>query len=190
MIQIENKIISKDVFEKQFICDLNACKGACCIEGDSGAPLLREELEIMDNIYMHVRPYMSKKGIEIVDKVGVYVVDSDGDLTTPLINNLECAFVVDEGGISKCAIEKAYSEKKIKFKKPISCHLFPIRITEYKEFDAINYESIKICSPACDLGKQMQVPVYKFLKFPLIRKYGKKFYLELKKIAKAISSEE
>jgi len=187
MIQIDNKIISQEIFEKKFLCDLNSCKGACCVEGDSGAPLLKEEALLMKELYPKIRPYLSDKGRDIVDEVGVSVIDTDGDLTTPLINNRECAFVVMEDGISKCGIEKAHSDNQINFKKPISCHLFPIRITKYTEFDAVNYESISICSPACALGEQVQLPVFKFLKKPLIRKYGVDFYKELEKVDKILS---
>jgi len=181
MIQVEDKIISMDVFEKHFVCDLNACKGACCVEGDSGAPLLKEEEKILENIYKKVKPYMRKEGIAEVKKQGLVVVDGDGDLTTPLVNNRECAFVVVENGISLCSIEKAYLEGKTDFKKPISCHLFPIRIKEYRDFDAVNYEEIKICKPACECGSKLEFPVYAFLKEPLIRKYGEAWYKELLK---------
>ena len=188
MIQVEDKIISKDVFEKKFICDLNSCKGACCVEGDSGAPLLKEEIQKIADIYHTVEPYMSRAGKKVILKKGISVKDRDGDLTTPLVNNRQCAFVIEEQGISKCSIEKAYLDKKTDFKKPISCHLFPIRITHYTEFDAINYESIKICSPACILGEELKIPVYKFLKSPLIRKYGVNFYDELTKVADLLDS--
>ena len=187
MIQVEDKIISLDVFEKHFVCDLNACKGACCIEGDAGAPLLKEEEKILDEIYENVKPYMRKEGISEVENQGIAVYDADGDLTTPLINDRECAFVIEESGISKCAIEKAYYDKKVDFKKPISCHLFPIRIKEYHDFDAINYEKIKICKPACECGRKLEVPVYAFLKEPLIRKYGEAWYKELLEAAKLLS---
>jgi hypothetical protein len=187
MIQVEDKIISLDVFEKHFVCDLNACKGACCIEGDAGAPLLKEEEKILDEIYENVKPYMRKEGISEVENQGIVVYDADGDLTTPLINDRECAFVIEESGISKCAIEKAYYDKKVDFKKPISCHLFPIRIKEYRDFDAINYEKIKICKPACECGSKLEVPVYAFLKEPLIRKYGEAWYKELLEAAKLLS---
>ena len=179
MIQVEDKIISLDVFEKHFVCDLNACKGACCVEGDSGAPLSKEEEKILDEIYEKVKPYMRKEGITEIENQGVAVYDSDGDLTTPLVNNCECAFVTFENGITKCTIEKAYLDDKIEFKKPISCHLFPIRIKEYRDFDAVNYEEIKICKPACECGSKLEVPVYVFLKEPLIRKYGEAWYKEL-----------
>ena len=186
MIQVEDKIISLDVFEKQFVCDLNACKGTCCIEGDSGAPLLEEEEEILNKIYEKVKPYMKKEGISEVENHGVAVYDSEGDLTTTLVNDKECAFVVKENGINLCSIEKAYLECKIDFKKPISCHLFPIRIKEYRDFDAVNYEEIKICKPACECGSKLEVPVYAFLKEPLIRKYGESWYKELLEVAKAL----
>ena len=179
MIQVDDKIISMDIFVKQFVCDLNACKGACCVEGDSGAPLSEEEEKILDEIYEKVKPYMRKEGIEEIEKKGVAIYDSEGDLTTPLINNRECAFVTYDMGISKCTIEKAYIDGNIDFKKPISCHLFPIRIKEYRDFDALNYEKLKICKPACECGSKLEVPVYAFLKEPLIRKYGKKWYNEL-----------
>ena len=179
MIQVEDKIISMDVFEKHFVCDLNVCKGACCVEGDSGAPLLKEEEKILDEIYAKVKPYMRKEGITEIENQGVAVYDSDGDLTTPLVNNHECAFVAFENGITKCTIEKAYLDGKTDFKKPISCHLFPIRIKEYRDFDAVNYEEIKICKPACECGSKLEVPVYAFLKEPLIRKYGVAWYKEL-----------
>ena len=187
MIQVGNKIIALDVFEKHFVCDLNACKGACCVEGDSGAPLLKEEKKILEDLYEKVKPYMRKKGITAIENQGIAVYDSEGDLTTPLINNRECAFVTYENGISKCTIEQAYLDGEINFKKPISCHLFPIRIKEYCDFDAVNYQEIKICAPACDCGSKLQVPVYAFLKEPLIRKYGENWYKELLESAKLLS---
>ena len=179
MIQIEDKIISQEIFDQQFVCDLNACKGACCVEGDSGAPLLKNEAKELEKSYSIIRKYLSSDGKEAIKKQGFSVIDSDNDLTTPLINNRECAYVFNDSGVTKCAIEKAYLEDEISFKKPISCHLYPIRITEYEEFDAVNYESNKICSPACKLGELLKVSVFRFLKEPLIRKYGKSFYTEL-----------
>ena len=186
MIQVEDKIISLDIFEKHFVCDLNACKGACCIEGDSGAPLLDEEEIILEKIYEKVKPYMREEGITEIENQGVAVYDEEGDLTTPLVNNKECAFVIFENGITKCTIEKAYNDGVVDFKKPISCHLFPIRIKEYRDFDAVNYEEIKICKPACECGSKLEVPVYVFLKEPLIRKYGEDWYKELLEATKLL----
>lgn len=186
MIQVEDKIISLDIFEKHFVCDLNACKGACCIEGDAGAPLSHEEEKILGKIYEKVKPYMREEGIIEIENQGVAVYDEEGDLTTPLVNNKECAFVIFENGITKCTIEKAYNDGIIDFKKPISCHLFPIRIKEYRDFDAVNYEEIKICKPACECGSKLEVPVYVFLKESLIRKYGEDWYKELLEAAKLL----
>tara|TARA_B100000900_G_scaffold409480_1_gene425488 strand:- start:7618 stop:8199 length:582 start_codon:yes stop_codon:yes gene_type:complete len=180
MIQVDDKIISFDVFEKQFVCDLSACKGVCCVEGDAGAPLTQKEVNILPQIYNNVKPYMRPEGIAEIEKQGFFVVDSDKDNTTPLVNNNECAFVVfDENKTAKCTFEQAYNDGKIDFKKPISCHLFPIRIKKYRDFDAINFEAINICKPACDCGEQLQVPVYSFLKEPLIRLYGEEWYNNL-----------
>jgi hypothetical protein len=159
---------------------LKKCKGACCIEGDAGAPLAEDELPVLKKIYKKVKPYMTAKGIAAVEEQGHYVVDEDGEYSTPIIKGRECAYALyDDKGILKCAIEQAYYDGKVSFKKPISCHLYPIRITKYEEFDAINYERWHICNPACKHGKELGVPVYKFLKEPLIRKYGEEWYNEL-----------
>lgn len=184
MVQIDDKIIAFEVFEKQFVCDLSACKGACCVEGDAGAPLELQEVNILEETYEKVKPYMRKSGIESIEENGFYVIDGDGDYTTPLVNNSECAFVsFDKDGTAKCSIEQAYNDGHIKFKKPISCHLFPVRVKQYKDFEALNYEEINICKPACDCGEKLKVPVFRFLKEPLVRKYGVNWYDELCEVA-------
>jgi len=186
MIAIDKTLISEDLLDKKFVCDLNACKGACCVAGDSGAPLEKEELPILDSILEQVKPYMVKKGIKAVEKHGSYVIDSDGDYTTTLVSpGAECAFVFfDENKIAKCAIEQAFYDGKINWKKPISCHLYPVRITKHKEYDAVNYDKWSICKPACECGAKLDVPVYKFLKEPLTRKYGKEWFKQLEQSAK------
>lgn len=186
MIAIDKTLISEDLLDKKFVCDLNACKGACCVAGDSGAPLEKDELQILDSILEKVKPYMVKKGIKAVEKYGSYVIDGDGDYTTTLVSpGAECAFVFfDENKIAKCAIEQAYYHGKIDWKKPISCHLYPVRITAHKEYDAVNYDKWSICKPACECGAKLDVPVYKFLKEPLIRKYGKDWFKQLEQSAK------
>ena len=186
MIAIDKTLISEDLLDKKFVCDLNACKGACCVAGDSGAPLEKEELPILDSILDKVKPYMVKKGIKAVEKYGSYVIDGDGDHTTTLVSpGAECAFVFfDENKIAKCAIEQAFYDGKISWKKPISCHLYPVRITKHKDYDAVNYDKWSICKPACDCGAKLDVPVYKFLKEPLIRKYGKEWFKQLEQSAK------
>ncbi len=185
MIAIDKTLISEDLFDKKFVCDLNACKGACCVAGDSGAPLDKDELKQLEAVVDAVKPYMTKKGIAAVKKHGAYVIDSDGDYTTTLVSEkAECAFVFfDENKIAKCAIEQAYYDGKISWKKPISCHLYPVRITKYKSYDAVNYSKWDVCEPACECGKKLDVPVYKFLKEPLIRKFGKEWFKQLEKSA-------
>lgn len=185
MIAIDKTLISEDLLEKKFVCDLNACKGACCVAGDSGAPLDEDELPILESILDKVKPFMVKKGLKAIEKHGPYVVDSDGDYTTTLVGEgAECAFVYfDETKTAKCAIEKAFYEGVITWKKPISCHLYPVRISKHKSYDAVNYSKWDVCKPACECGKKLDVPVYKFLKEPLIRKYGKEWFRQLEKSA-------
>ncbi len=185
MIAIDNTIVSEHLLEKKFVCDLNACKGECCVQGESGAPLDEEEIAILEDIWDEVKPYLPKDGVKAIEKQGVFVIDSDGDYTTTLVSDkAECAFVYfDDKKIAKCAIEKAYEEGKIKWKKPISCHLYPIRISQHKGYEAVNYNKWDVCEPACECGKKLDVPVYKFLKEPLIRKYGKEWFKQLEKSA-------
>lgn len=180
MILVDNTVISDDVKEQFFVCDLEKCKGACCVEGDLGAPLENNEMDMLDKAYRKIKPYLSKEGIDAIEKQGTYLLDHEGDYSTPTINDKECAYsVYDEKGILKCGIEQAYNDGKTKFRKPMSCHLYPIRITKYDHYEAINYDRWHICSPACSLGKELGVPVYKFLKDPLIRKYGEDWYTKL-----------
>lgn len=179
MIVIDNTVISDDIADNFFVCDLQKCKGACCVEGDLGAPLEDNELKIMEDVYEHVEPYMSEEGKKAVGEQGYYIEDWEGDYSTPTINGKECAYAIWENGFLKCAIEKAWMEKKIDFKKPISCHLYPARISKYDHYDAINYDRWHICSDACHHGRELGVPLYKFLQESLIRKYGEAWYKEL-----------
>ena len=184
MIQIDDKLISEDLFSEEFVCNLAKCKGICCVEGDAGAPLDEDETKILDEIYPKIKLYLRPEGIQAIEEQGTYTLDFEGDLVTPLVNNAECAYVIfDEKGYTKCAIEKAYEDGVIDWQKPISCHLYPIRITEYSNFSAINYHEWDICSDACTLGKELGVKVYQFLKKPLIRKYGEEFYQTLSEAA-------
>lgn len=185
MIEVDNVLIKEDVLSEQFVCNLNQCKGACCVEGDSGAPLDQDELSVLKEIYPKVKPFMTEAGIKAIEEQGTHVVDMDGDLTTPCVDgNKECAYVTWENGITKCAIEKAYEKGFINWKKPISCHLYPIRITKYPDFDVLNYDRWHICHPACSLGHELRVPVYSFLKEPLIRKYGEDWFKDLSDAAR------
>lgn len=177
MIQIEDKLISEDIFSEEFVCNLSKCKGICCVEGDAGAPLEEEETKILEEIFPKIESYLRPEGVAAIKEQGKHTIDFEGDLVTPLVDNKECAYVIfDEKGITKCAIEKAYEDGVVDWKKPISCHLYPIRITEYSSFTALNYHQWNVCSDACTLGKELGVKVYQFLKEPLMRKYGQEWY--------------
>lgn len=185
MIIIENTLVSDDLIEEQFVCDLNKCKGFCCVGGDMGAPLEESELEILKEIYPKVKDFMSTEGIQAIEEQGLSVIDpSDGELTIPLIHGNECAYTIFENGIAFCAIEKAWKAGKTDFQKPISCHLYPVRVTPYDGFEAVNYHHWNICAPACELGTHLKVPLFRFLKDSLIRKYGMDWYLQLEFAAK------
>jgi len=180
MMKIGEILVSDDIRDKEFVCNLEKCKGACCVEGDFGAPLSKEEVPILDEIYPKIKKYLSPEGIKEIEKHGTHVVDDEGELCTPVIGGRECVYAIyDKKGILKCGIEEAYNDGVVDWKKPISCHLYPIRVTQKKNFEALNYHKWHICSPACALGKELQVPVYKFLKGPLVRKYGEAWYKEL-----------
>lgn len=184
MIAIDNTLISENLLEKKFVCDLAACKGACCVEGDAGAPLTEEETQILEDIFDQVKPYMRPEGIKAVEEQGHWEMDTDGDFVTPLVEGKECAYVqFSENGTALCAIEQAHRDGKVDWKKPISCHLYPVRISKLKEYDALNYHKWHICSPACACGEKLQVPVYKFAKAALIRAYGEDWFDKLEAAA-------
>jgi Fe-S-cluster containining protein len=185
MIIVGQTLVSEELLEECFVCDLNACKGACCIEGESGAPLEQDELLLLEDSLEAVRPYMRPEGIAVIDEQGPYTVDDDGDFVSSLVGKHgACAFVTfDEKGIAKCALEQAYNDGKTSWKKPISCHLYPVRLAKLKEYTAVNYHRWQVCEPACACGKSLKVPVYKFLKDPLTRRFGLDWYRELEEIA-------
>jgi len=188
MIEIGKAIVSLDLFREFFMCDLEQCKGACCIEGDSGAPLAEGETTLLEEGYPHYREYLPAGHREVIEKSGFSLIDHDGDEVTPLVGNRQCAYAwVDEQGILKCAIEKAWAEGKISFRKPVSCHLFPVRISQYRHFDAVNYQKIEICRPGRDCGMKKSIPLWRFLKEPLIRRYGAAWFAELEIAADLIS---
>lgn len=192
MIGIGNVLISDEIVEEQFVCDLHKCKGGCCVDGDAGAPLERKELKELNDAYEAVQPYLTAEGRQQIEKDGKYIYDTEFGWVTPVLANGMCVYGnIDQNGIVKCGIEQAYNDGKINWKKPISCHLFPIRIKKTKKADLVNYEPREgLCDPACELGKQLKMPVYKFLKEPLIRKYGDEFYQALEATALHLQSEK
>jgi hypothetical protein len=184
LIEVGEQLVSSQVFERKFVCDLNACKGACCIEGNSGAPLQLHEIDLLEEQLDEIEPYMRNEGKLAVQKSGVFYMDDDNEPVTTLINGAECAFVYfDEKGITKCAIETAYRDGKIDFNKPQSCHLYPIRIKRLHDKKVLTFEDWQICTPACACGEQLDLPVYKFLQEPIKRVFGEKFVDELALVA-------
>lgn len=183
MVIVQDILVSEDVLTEQFLCNLNACKGACCWEGDFGAPLEAAELDTLVNIYEAIKPFLLPEGIKVIEELGQYVDYPElGGPGTPLLQNGACAYLtIEANGIAKCGIEKAYEAGATDFKKPISCHLYPIRVTATPElgFEALNYDVWDICSAACTAGKQEKLPIYKFVKDAIVRKYGEDFYEEM-----------
>jgi hypothetical protein len=179
MLRIGDTIFSFDILEKKFACDLHACHGSCCRYGDSGAPLGKDEVQILEDIWTEVKPYLREKGVEAIEVQGKSVKDFENDWVTPLIADAECAYTIIVDGIYMCGIEKAWLDGKINFRKPLSCHLFPAKIKYYSDFRAVNYQEISICSPALRKGRAEGIYLFDFLKDPLIRALGKDGYKEL-----------
>lgn len=185
MIQIQNTLISLDLIERYFLCDIGKCKGACCIEGDSGAPLEESEIAEIEKLLPTIWNDLAPQAKEIIEKQGVSYIDEEGDLVTSIVNQKDCVFTCyDSKGVCMCAIEKAYKEGKTDFYKPISCHLYPVRITKYDTFQAVNLHKWDICRIAETLGKRKQLRAFQFLKEPLIRVYGEQWFQELEATAK------
>jgi hypothetical protein len=186
MIPIGKTIVSDELIEKRFVCDLARCRGACCVEGESGAPLEDDELAPLQENYVNIAPYMTTEGRRAVKEQGLYTVDSDGDNVTPLVGDRgACAYAVFENGIAACAIEKAHAAGRSSFQKPVSCHLYPVRVTKYRNYDAVNYHAWSVCAPACTLGRSLQAPVFRFVAAALVRRFGQAWYDALEKAAEA-----
>lgn len=191
MIQVDNVILSDELFEEYFVCDLSACKGECCVQGDSGAPLEFEEIEKIEANLEGIVPFLTDKGKKSIENDGVFEVDVDGEYVTTLNEGKECAFTTfDENGIAKCGIEDAFRAGKSAFKKPSSCHLYPIRVSKLQGYDALNYHKWSICKPACECGAKLKVKVFQFLKEPLIAKYGEQWYSQLVEVDQLLSSQK
>lgn len=188
MIQIKDTLISEDIFETCFVCDLGKCKGMCCVEGDAGAPLTHEEYEAIKDVLPEIWDGLSPKARELIEKQGIAYIDDDGELVTSIIKGRECVFTYfDADGVCRCAIDNAFREGKISVQKPISCHLYPIRLRKYDDFTALNYDRWSVCRPALRLGKKTGIKLYQFLKEPLICKFGEEWYQEVCQIAELLS---
>lgn len=191
MIEIDDKIVSTDLLTDCFACDLSLCKGICCVEGNAGAPLEMEEVDLIEEEWENFRPYMTPEGIAAIEQQGFMVVDADGDYTTPLVNDAECAYSFEENGITFCAIERAWREGKCGFQKPISCHLYPIRVAHFSNGTiGLNYHRWSVCRSAVECGRKLGIPIYQSLKEPIIRAYGEEFYHRLEEAANLIKEEK
>lgn len=184
MLQIADTIVSLDLIEEYFLCDFSACKGRCCIEGESGAPVEPDEIEELEKVLPLIWDDLSPAARKVIDRQGVVYLDEDGEYVTSIVEGEDCVFTYyDEDGYCRCAIEKAFHEGKSSFYKPVSCHLYPVRVANYKGFRAVNYHRWSVCESARRLGKREGLAVYQFLKAPLIRKFGQDWYDDLCRIA-------
>ena len=188
MLQIGDKVVSLSILDEKFVCDTSICKGACCVQGDAGAPLLEEEIQVLKEIFPVIRPYLRPEAINAIEAQGTHSIDEgDDEPVTPLLDDRECVYAIFNDGIAKCAIELAWTDGKIDFRKPVSCHLYPIRVKEYEKFTAVNYDRWPVCKPAIPNGEKLNVPVYVFCRESVIRRFGKEFFRELEIAAKSFS---
>tara|TARA_S200000501_G_scaffold378748_1_gene443304 strand:+ start:4296 stop:4865 length:570 start_codon:yes stop_codon:yes gene_type:complete len=188
MLSIENTLISDELISEDFVCNISRCKGECCVAGEAGAPLEKKETTFLEKNFLKIKPFLNPKGIKSIEDQGVFVKGTDGDFETPLVDGEECAYTVfSESGIASCGIEKAHNQGAIDFQKPISCHLYPVRVQSYEKMVAVNYHNWSICSDACNLGNTLKIPIYQFVKKALIRKFGKAWFEALEEFAKKTS---
>ena len=189
MIEIDDKIVSVDILTTDFLCDVARCKGICCVEGNAGAPLEMDEMDVLEELYPIYEKYMTPEGREAIERDGFAVVDIDGDLTTPLVNDAECAYSYNEGGVTLCAIEKVYLAGECSWRKPISCHLYPIRVAKFSNGTyGLNFHRWNVCASAFECGRKMGVPAYKMLKEAITRAFGEEFYAALEAAEQHIKS--
>ena len=182
MIIVQDILVSDDLLKEHFVCDLSACKGACCVEGDAGAPLTEEETKILEQIFELVKPFLRPEGVAAIEAQGTHILDWEQEAVTPLRDGKECAYTVFENGVAACGIERAYQAGAVSFRKPLSCHLYPVRLRKGRSFVAANYDQWQICKAACSLGEQLKVPVFRFVKDALIRSFGQAWYTELETV--------
>jgi hypothetical protein len=190
MIELEDKVVSYDIVREKFVCDLAKCKGICCVEGESGAPLEDEEVKMLEEEYNRIKPFLRQPGIKAIEKQGTAVRDADQEMVTPLVDGKrECAYALFEEGIARCGIEKAWEEGATRFRKPVSCHIYPIRVKQYSSLQAVNYDRWKVCDPARSNGDRENVPVFHFVREAIERKFGRDFYQKLQIISDGLSED-
>ena len=185
MLIVGNVLVSEELIDKCFCCDIEQCKGICCVEGDSGAPVAPDEVAELEEYYSDYKKFMTEEGVAVVDNGGTFVFNGGDSFDTPLVeSNDACAFAFFEDGVAKCAIEKCFLNQKIPFRKPSSCYLYPIRVNRVGDYEALNYDHWSICKSAVENGNRLKLPVYKFLKEPLVAKYGEAWYAELEEMVR------
>lgn len=189
MILLNDTLISEEIIENQFVCNLDKCKGACCVQGDRGAPIDDNDRLSIEKNFNSIKSFMNPEFLKDVESNGFYEIDDDGEMVTTCQPTGECNFVVYQNGMAACAIENAYAAGMSDYKKPISCHLYPARVKKLSEYTVVNYHNWHICSDACQLGAELKVPVYQFLKEPLIRKFGQEWFDELSQIAESLKNQ-
>ena len=191
MIALDDTLISEDVFETLFACDLKVCKGAGCVEGESGAPLKEEEVERLEEAFEVIKDQLRPEALAVIDKVGLFEVDQDGEYVTPIINGRECVYATfDADGTAKCAFEAAWREGKSDWPTPISCHLYPVRLKALQDFTALNVHRWPICDGARTCGAKANITVLDFCKTALIRRFGEDWYDEAQLIWKAWKAQQ
>lgn len=189
MIEIDGKIISADIITEKFLCDLGKCRGICCVEGNAGAPLEADEERALAEEYAAFKPCMTAEGIAEIERQGLAVVDDDGDLVTPLVGDAECAYSYSADGVTLCAIEKAWAEGRTSFRKPVSCHLYPIRVTRFGDGSlGLNYHRWAVCEGARVSGRERGVPMFRMLREAIVRRFGEEFFEALEAAEKYISN--
>ena len=190
MIQIDDVLVSVDCLSEKFCCDLEACKGICCVEGDAGAPVGLDEVAGIEEALPEVWPMLSASAQAVIDRQGVAYTDEEGDLVTSIVNGKDCVFTCyDEAGHCYCALEKAYREGRTAFFKPLSCHLYPIRLKKIGDGVALNYHRWEVCRMAVEKGRRLNLPVYRFLKEPLARRFGEAWYAELESAVEELKAQ-
>ncbi len=190
MIEIGDKVVSLDIVSKKFYCDVQKCKGACCVIGASGAPLEDDEADILKSEYNAIKPYLRPEGIHAIEAQGTSVMDADREMVTPLVAGRECAYAVFENGIARCGIENAFEDGATVFRKPVSCHIYPVRVKRYRQFMAVNYDQWTVCDPARKRGEEKGKAVFEFVREGMIRKFGADFYEKLGLLSDQIHQEE
>ena len=187
IIQVGDVLVSSDILTQCFCCDLEACHGECCVEGDAGAPVTLEEIDQLETCLDEVWGDLSASAQAVIDRQGVAYADSDGDMVTSIVGGRDCVFTCYENGTCLCALEKAFKEGRTSFCKPISCALYPIREKTFRGgLMGLNYHQWEVCKKAVEKGRQLQLPVYRFLKSPLVRRFGEDWYEELEQVAQEL----